>query len=438
MKPKFKENFSIIVDTGKEDDYTDAIDFMKSFGLKCDCVGWVDINLNCEEKLDLIEKISKKAHSKQYKLRCQHYTKDYNGLDTKWLYFKPKYSVNDNWQWDDADYGTCKIKGYKLPKSCNAVYVVGLVAVSQRFVKTCKQLNLTGVDFMWLKDNGKYSAMPYFYVIPEKPFLRYTKEEMLIDETAMTSKQRMKFCKQVDYDGSHIGRLIELVDIFRYFSLPKLIDEKKAPETDFAFCGDDVLIKSSAAQRLIEAGVLNENDLVPAVYFDENKHSLLIEKNTRKVYMPDFIKNSHQKAYAAWKSKEWPTFCPKENDALKLLRAAKNEKPSEYSRPLKKSIREDLDNTKFKPLLSYYKVCNGCYINDELEFLSFEEAVSESKVFQVENLELSDAIVFATVINGDKFLLMKDGNVVKYNHEDVYLSERWGNLEEFFYEQLNV
>ena len=60
----------------------------------------------------------------------------------------------------------------------------------------------------------------------------------------------------------------------------------------------------------------------PKHLVDENKHSLLIEK-TRKIYMPDFIKNSHQKAYAAWKSKEWPALCPKKNDALKLLRAVK-------------------------------------------------------------------------------------------------------------------
>ena len=52
--------------------------------------------------------------------------------------------------------------------------------------------------------------------------------------------------------------------------------------------------------------------------------------------------------------------------------------------------------------------------------------------------DLEYAIVFGIAANGDKLLLRKDSSVMRYNHEDPYLSEIWDSLHAFFYDQIEI
>lgn len=199
---------------------------------------------------------------------------------------------------------------------------------------------------------------------------------------------------------------------------------------------------------MIAKGVLKWVDLEPATYFDEEKHSRLIYEYTPEEYMPDFIKEKHASAYEKWKMKKRTPFNPKEKDALKLMRSAKKELPEYYNKPLKKAIIENLTETPYAPMLPYYKISNGCAINDEIDILPYEDVEEATAEFmedlQAEELimedmpELMQSVAIGTTANGDTILLKKDGTVLRYDHEDPYLSGGWDSLHSFFFEEIEV
>lgn len=452
----FKESFSVIVDNHKADDYTESIAFMKSFGLKCDCVGWATIKLDSEAKIGLISEMKEKAIEKGFHLRCMNYRKQLIG-DADWYFFNPRAMVkNDDWTWDDGSpYFTTTIKGYKIPKGYHAVEMPYYTAVSQCFVAACKELKLTGIDFMWVTDRGKYDAPAFFYLLPEKGFKAATSDcgdhyNKPVGERNFKKRYEkfMGYCKQVDSDGGHMELLAKTFDKFMMVEVPALLDKESAPETDFAYLKMETLIRKEAAEKLIEKGVLTWADLTPAGYFDKEKHDKLIRPRNQNSFMPEHIKHRHNANYEKWLEKKRPPFNPKEKDALSLMRRAKKESPEYYSKALKKTTLETLTDTSFDSMMSYYKISNGCAINDEIDILRYEDVAEENaefleelqdEEFLLEEMpELKEAVVFGVAANGDRLLLKKDGSVMRYDHEDPYLSENWDSLHAFFYEQIEI
>lgn len=451
---EFRESISVIVDGRVPHNYTESIAFMKELGLKCDCVGWTYIELDSEEKFELIKRMRKKADEQKVKLRCQGYQKKLVGKDADWFFLRPRTEVKgDDREWEESEYGTSTIKGYKLPKGSHVIEIVNLIGASEKFIGVCRELKLTGVDFMWVTDRGKYDAAPYFYIVPEKAFCRGIDgygDDFRKPKSKLSPGYR-KFllnCRQVDSDGSHMEELASLFDQFQYPTVPMMVDRNCAPDTDFAFYGASILIRKPAVEALIAKGVLKWVDLEPATYFDEEKHSRLIYEYTPEEYMPDFIKEKHASAYEKWKMKKRTPFNPKEKDALKLMRSAKKELPEYYNKPLKKAIIENLTETPYAPMLPYYKISNGCAINDEIDILPYEDVEEATAEFmedlQAEELimedmpELMQSVAIGTTANGDTILLKKDGTVLRYDHEDPYLSGGWDSLHSFFFEEIEV
>jgi len=454
---KFKESFSLIVDNHKPDDYTESIAFMKHFGLKCDCVGWTTIKLDSKEKLALVEEMKEKALEMGYQLRCHGYRKELVG-EADWYFIEPRTSVNnDDWTWDDqgAEFYTTTIKGYKIPKGCHVIEMPYYKAVSKTFADACRELQLSGIDFMWVTDKGKYDAPPFFYLLPEKGFgaavngcsNRYNKP---VGKFRLEQRRQRFYgdCQQVDEDGSHMELLARCFDKFEMAQVPTLIDKASAPDTDFAFLKREVLIQSKAAEKLIERGVLKWGDLQPAAYFDEGKHGRLISDYDWDEYLPVEIKVEHHENYKKWLEESRPSFNPKEKDALSLLRRAKKECSDSYNKALKKTVLETLTDTQLAPMMPYYKISNGCSINNEIDILPYEdvakahaeflEDMQEDEMILDEMPELKTAVVIGVAANGDEILLMGDCSVKRYDHEDPYLSETWDSLQAFFYEQIEM
>ena len=326
------------------------------------------------------------------------------------------------------------------------------IGVSEKFVDACKQLDLTGADFAWITDKGRFDAPAYFYILPEKGFRRYTldygDEFEKPKKYTPAYKRFLKNCRQVDSDGSHMTEIAESFQKFYIVDLPKLLDQKEAPDTDFAYAGTDALIRKSAAEALIANGVLKWSDLMPAVFFDEKTHDRLIRVSEMDEYMPDFIRETQAKAYEKWKKKTRPAYEPKEKDTIKMLRSAKKEMPDSYEKALKKVVLETLVDEPFSWLAPYYKVSNGGAINDEIDFLPYEaveeataeflEELHEDEIVLADMPELESAVVFASAANGDAILLKADGSVMRYDHEDPYLSNEWETLAQFFFDEIEV
>ncbi|MDO5292269.1 MAG: hypothetical protein Q4F05_05910 [bacterium] len=463
---KIEEKLSWIADgPWRMDDYTESLEFVHSFGLKCDCVGWTTINIQSEKDLELLEQIREKADKEHIFLRA-YYEKKISEIETDWYILKPKVLQDV----EGADLNT--IKGYKVPKGCHIFnFSNTLPGVSEKFIKACKQNNLTGATFSWLPDTARYQALPYYNLIPEQmisriageteSFRKYSYRFHGIDKNTKRERYRkkgynreelLKLYSQADSSGGHLTFLESIIDNYDYVDIPIMIDEKGVPDTDFAYLAHErrfeILIRKSATVKLIATGVLAEKDLVPVSYFDEKKNSLMIMECETKQF--SMLKSAEElfQLQEEWKKKKYPVYIPTEKITLKALRQAKKENKEFYHKPLKKVIAESLIGTELESMLPYYRISDGGFISDEIEYYAFENVEIKTKEFltEIKNEEelleempqLLNCNVIGHAINGDHILLEKMGSVLRYDHEDPTLSIRWDSIFEFFYENIEI
>ncbi len=83
---------------------------------------------------------------------------------------------------------------------------------------------------------------------------------------------------------------------------------------------------------------------------------------------------------------------------------------------------------------------NGCHLSDEYYLLLHAEALTENEELAtgLEREELldekPDGIVIAKCINGDYVLLLNDGRVIRFGHEEPTELEAWGTLSQFIFD----
>jgi len=132
-----------------------------------------------------------------------------------------------------------------------------------------------------------------------------------------------------------------------------------------------------------------------------------------------------------------------EKEALKLFKEAKAERKEDFGRAIPRSEAEVVAQTEYAPLLAYYKIANGGYLSDEYRFLDHATAVHESAELQSALLSEElierrpDGVVFATAADGDRILLCKDGNVLRFGHEEPVPINEWMSLSQFVVDAIN-
>ena len=139
---------------------------------------------------------------------------------------------------------------------------------------------------------------------------------------------------------------------------------------------------------------------------------------------------------------------PTEKITLKTLRQAKKENEEQYHKPLKRSVADHLLGTELECIVPYYRISNGGYISDEIEYYAFEKVAIETREFlteiQTEERLLMDmpqlltCTVIGQAVNGDSILLEPKHTVLRYDHEDPTLSIRWNSIFEFFYDNIEI
>jgi hypothetical protein len=149
------------------------------------------------------------------------------------------------------------------------------------------------------------------------------------------------------------------------------------------------------------------------------------------------------KEYEKLKSSCRPSRKVSEKEALKLLRGAKRERKEDFKKALPKADAEKVMKSAYSALLPYYLVSNGAYISDEYEVLPFDESAVENLLFyeEISKEELMDekpsGVIFAKAADGDRILLSVDGNVLRFSHETMTVTETWQSLAEFMAFALN-
>lgn len=451
---KIKEKIQIIVKEQRgKDDYSLGIDFMHSFGLKCDCVGWATIILDSEEKLELVKRMGEEARKQKINIRCS-YEKEVTGADAEWYFIKPSYHLNNDWYDYDELSTLDAIKGYKIPKGMNLISIGGDVAVSEKFRNFCREEDFSGISFVWVNDTGRYKAEPFFYAYSNVEVSNPTTGGKVFNrDSNFTRKLKVPYCQQADEIGGNLTVLNEIFCSLEFTEVPIMVSRDNMPESDFAVVSNDglserLLVRSTAADKLLEKGLVKKKDLRPVIYYAKEKHKLLITHNKPEKFLGEKEIELMEKEYQKFLEKKKPEYVPTEKATLALLRKAKREDKDRFEKAIKKSIIQTLESTRFAAIAPYYAITNGGELSDEVAFYGYEEVegmtneflteLNKGETILEEFPQLINPLVIGGTANGDSILLLTNGKIMRYNHEDPTLSQEWNTVFEFFYDNLEM
>ena len=132
--------------------------FLRSIGLKTDCVGWCDLDLTRGDADLLLDKIEQYVKSNKLALRG-FYTNKPDDENAEW------YTINRTYSSSEYETSDGKILAYKAPKASVLFDAAELCIVSDKFRKAVIKHGLSGIDFFWFEDKGKYSAPQWFKIL---------------------------------------------------------------------------------------------------------------------------------------------------------------------------------------------------------------------------------------------------------------------------------
>ena len=432
-----------------DDKYRLNIEFVHSLGLKCDCVGWSELDLQnprADENLSAIDSFCKKNGWKARGI----YTRTYTDYESDWYEIVPTtFKNNTLCDYDDefaSEHGdkvrVFNIRAYHELRPSPKWWYESIL-VPERFRDACVRHGITDVDFCWARDKGKYQAEQYFHLYCNKQI------PTIAEGRNITIEDRDK----IDALGGYLPKIADIFYKLQLIGLQECYIESDIPNCNialaycpktFTYCGrNKFLIHKDFAQKLLQEKAISQSDLTPAVVVKELPSGYTLSHTV----MPDRpIASCMQKSIAEYeklKSTERPLRLISEKDALKLLRLAKKERKEDFKKAFTKAKSVDITETSYAPLLPYYLIANGGYLSDEYELLPYDIATEENMLFTEELLteELleikPDGIVIAKCPDGDKVLLCNDGKVIRFSHEEPVATEEWVSLAQFIADAIN-
>lgn len=412
----------------KPDEYQNAIDFVHSFGLRSDCVGWCSLTINGEKDFELLKLISEKAKQKKGRTRC-YYKKTETGIETDWYILRSNRKC-------DYEYES-GIKAYRLTSNDSIAMADEIVIVNQGFVDFCTSKAYSGVEFAYMRDIGRYQANTYYALIPNENI-------KIATNIGISFAGKSKKYESIDYYNGNLWRISKYFDEMELIDYPIMISKEDEPKSDFCyvaysdFAYYDVLVRKSVADELIKNKLISKSNLIPVRYCDSNTQKNLLCKCAKKEVISketlDFWKENRKE----FEKKKKPLYKPCEKEALRILRRAKRERPEDFEKPLSKIFAEQISD-KLSNLKAIYKISNGFYINEEIYILPFLDIEHETKDFfkntndDFTASEFKGCYIIGQVANGDKVIYRYDGSVVVFDHEDYYNSKKYNSIWEFIF-----
>ena len=432
----------------QDEQFKENIAFVHSLGKKCDCVGWSNLRRDDPQAEEILEKIVDFCKENGWTARGL-YTREYTDFDTDWFEINgADFKDNTFGEYISVpaqDGGTteiCSIKAYRelsvAPKSWGrSLYV------PERFYKTYRESGMTGLDFCWAKDTGKYAAQQYFEIFGTER----------IPQVAVAWDLKNQDLRKLGTDGGWLPRLGEVFARWTQLNLPYCYRKEDMPAggiayayipSTFSCCGlYQVLVHKDVAQQLLQEKAIPTGALKPVPVLDvipsgyTLRATSICPRPTRE-YMEQSLLN-----YDILKKKDRPLWQISEKDALRVLRKVKTDRKEDFGKKLSKAKAEVLTETKYAPMLPYYLIANGGQLSDEYRLLSLDESDTATSEFRniLESEELledkPDGIVICTCANGDWVLLLRDGTVIRFSHEVPEITEQWPSLAQFIVDAIN-
>ena len=432
----------------QDEQFIENIAFVHSLGKKCDCVGWSNLRRNDPQAEEILGKIVDFCKEKGWTARGL-YTREYADFDTDWFEidgadFKDN-TFGEYISVPSQDGGTakiCSIKAYRelsvAPKSWGrSLYV------PERFYNAYRESGMTGLDFCWVKDTGKYIAQQYFEIFGTQR----------IPQVAVAWDLKNQDLRRLGSDGGWLPRLGEIFEKWTQLNLPYCYRKADMPAggiayayipSTFSCCGlYQVLVHKDVAQQLLQEKAIPAGALKPVPVLDVIPSGYTLQSTSNcprptREYMAQSLLDCE-----VLKKKDRPLWQISEKEALKVLRKAKTDRKEDFGQKLSKAKAETWGETQQASLLPYYLIANGGQLSYEYRLLSVDESVAETKEFyrplgSEELLETKpDGIVICTCADGDRVLLLKDSAVIRFSHEMPEATEQWPCLAQFIVDAIN-
>lgn len=447
---------------GDEAAYQENIAFVHSLGLKCDCVGWSTLDLASPRAEEILAAIERFCRENGWSARGM-YTRTYAGesdwYEIRFADAKEDFSkYNDFCEVADENGGTVKVRTVKAfhepspaPKGC----ALEARLVPERFRAICLQEGWTDVDFCWAQDKGKYDAPQYFHLYPRHAVAHSTDSTSLWYSAKHPRPSDAQTLQRMQMLGGSLPRLTKLFyDLMVFLPCCYLASELPSGGFSSAYTAPDerrmvgyqrILVHRDRAEVLLKQKALQTAALSPVPVLDAFPAGYVAEERTVQPMPAQSVRDELLRAYTVLKSTVRPIRMVTEKEAVKLLRAAKKARKEDFSKALPKAKAETLAATPWEPLVPYYLVAGGGWLDAEYEYelLAPDRAAAETEAFRVAMLaeelltDKPDGVVIAACADGDKVLLLKSGAVIRFSHEEPVAVNQWPSLAQFIADAVN-
>jgi len=257
-----------------DEKYRINIDFVHSLGLKCDCVGWSELDLADPRADEILDKIKEFCDKNGWRARGV-YSREYYGYQSDWFElitsdFRDK-TLNGRVNCECDGGGVTEV--FNL-RACNELRISpkqwsDLIFVPERFRDACIHSGITDVDFCWAEDKGKYRAEQYFHMYSDKTV-------GCVGTDREIGNKKTKLYRSA---GGYLPRISEIFHEIQQVNLQDCYLRGGMPEGGIVHCflpdtlsfvGRSVfLIYKSTAELLLRENAITEKDLRPALVVDE-------------------------------------------------------------------------------------------------------------------------------------------------------------------------
>jgi hypothetical protein len=461
----------------------------------------VDLTARGQELLAFLRELRKESGRVAVPLHLHEEVVDDEKTKVEWFVIDPEYTGNFNVSLRDAF--ESGISDYRKLLSVNSenvkpgVNVAGWtqeVYVSERFKELVEKHRLTGIDFLWVKDIGKYRATQWYLAICHKSLGRGL-DHPWIDLEKVIQKRWMRLDPRgrsgMDFaDGKLLRRGAAASDPMLKKLLPLLKSDpafwftarylqKYLPDTDFAYTIQDSyqgskwischrgLAMNRKARDLLKANrLVSDKECKPVLIVDRPPKEV---ENLDKRYGPAEPLFSSEKLarLRELEAKAWgehiahpkPPRAPDLKRSLTLVRARKRQTPKDFAKPASAKAIEEVAKNLGRQIPDAWqqvlRITNGgrfdksplaeghaCIIMPVKDLPQWQR--SESKYYRGGGAELPDSMKFVmTTELGDSIWLdtaqLKPGGdcrVVMMSHETFDEERDWSTVAEFLEELL--
>lgn len=487
-----KEHLSYRIELVKSKDEFEsdqfARDFVHSLGFKTNSGTWSGIDLDSEKINDFIGKAKALinndiARFDGYCTLSQQIIDNGKG-DIDW------YLLSSDKSLSIEDYG--EITTCKADKMSPNVHIAHgwfyNIYLSEKFKDIVEKNKLIGIDFLWVKDIGKFQAQQWYIPVvnnalgrgidhpwfdpstlkgsgsnqPTNPLFRYGTYHF----NASQIKKDFMFDKEI------YGDIISLFDpeILNIISYRRFL-RNFLPNTDFAYIwnfgehtqsGKAILnqwglcISKRAKEILINNKVITERHVEPICVYESLPENATILDGNIPYPAPSYSSTNIDIDILRNKlNAEWKKFIAKPKaikkvtfkQALSYLLEAKRNRPEDFCKVLSKN---ELDKNTFvlpEYWLDILKKSNGGLLNYECELIPLRSIRDfnidrKSYIQEVDEDYPLNLIHVATCVDGDWYSLLNtdvssvDSKILRISHETCQPIEQWDSIAMFLFDML--